>query len=84
MRQITDKQEIKEILSKYEWEMFNRANKFEGEITTLNERDIDDIAGDMRLGSLSPTLKEENNIFILEYPNNVCRLESRKELLHNK
>ena len=43
MKEVTDLNEIKELLSKYEFEMFNKQNFYLGEMTTLNEKDIHDI-----------------------------------------
>lgn len=78
MRKITDLNEVRSLLTKYEFEMFNRANDHEGEITILNEKDINDIIGDMHMGTISAVVEvDENDMVIVKYPYNVCKLESR-------
>lgn len=77
MRKLTDIAEIIEVLSKYDYNMINKENNYEGEITTLNEKDIDDILWDMSKGT---TIEEDDNgMIIVRYPHNVCILESRNE-----
>jgi hypothetical protein len=78
MRKITDLAEVRDLLSKYEFEMFNRANSQKGEITTLDKKDIDDIIGDMysRYGGAVIHV-DDNDMVIIKYPSDVCRLESR-------
>jgi hypothetical protein len=70
--------EIRDLLTKYKYNMINKANSYEGEITTLNEHDVNHIVGDMKM---SESLKakmwiNEDGMVVVEYPNNVCRLES--------
>lgn len=84
MRTITDKKEIKELLSKYEFWMVNFQNHHEGEMTTLNEKDIDDIIGDLNppypynlFGFGIKIEVDDNGMVIVTYPTGVCRLESR-------
>jgi hypothetical protein len=78
MEKIKDENMIRNLLSKYEFEMFNRANNQKGEMTTLNEKDIDDIIGDMYMGSISVVIQvDDNEMVIVKYPSDVCRLESR-------
>jgi len=79
MKQVTDVNEIKNLLAKYHFEMFNAPNRYEGEMTVLNEKDIDDILYDMSLGALSPVLFADENSVVVKYPNDKCTLESREE-----
>lgn len=76
MKKLAEKEEIRNLLSKYYFEMFNRENDYKGEMTTLNEQDIDDILYDMRKGVVVEM--DENDRVIVTYPHNVCKLESRE------
>lgn len=78
---VSDLKEIKELLGRYEFLMSNPKNNYEGELTTLDEKDIDDIIYDMNMGSQSAimTVEEDNKVFV-RYPYNVCVLESKNEL----
>jgi hypothetical protein len=75
-----DEKEIKELLGKYKFEMYNKANNHEGEITTLDENDIRHILRDMRMSNLfkSKMHVDDNGMVVVEYPFNVCRMESRE------
>jgi hypothetical protein len=78
-----DEKEIKELLGKYKFEMYNKANNHEGEITTLDENDIRHILRDMRMSNLfkSKMHVDDNGMVVVEYPFNVCRMESRELIL---
>jgi predicted RNA-binding Zn-ribbon protein involved in translation (DUF1610 family) len=67
-------EEIKTELPKFEFMMFNRANR-EGELTLLDQKDIDDILFDLNRGVKANY--DENGMIVITYPYNVCRLESR-------
>jgi hypothetical protein len=72
-----DQVEIEELLAKYNYEMFNKANKYEGEITVLDSVDVNAIVSDMKFDSQITCTINENGMVTVEYPYNVCKLESR-------
>jgi hypothetical protein len=79
MRQVTDENEVKELLGKYQYEMFNGLNNYKGEITTLNEEDIENILYDMSLNvNLSAKMYlEDDGMVVVKYPHGECELKSR-------
>ena len=80
MRTLSDEHEIIELLSKYEFHMVNKL-KPEGEMTTLNQKDIDDILYDMRHG-VAVYIKDDGMVLV-KYPRGQCTLESRGLLENN-
>lgn len=82
MKRLTEESEIRDQLAKYEFNMLNRKNRYSGEITTLDEKDINDITKDLRLGPLAPVVSlSDEGVLEVVYPNNVCKLISTKERL---
>lgn len=81
MKVVTEENSIRELLLKFKFNMVNRMRP-EGEITTLDQRDIDNILWDQRLGSLGPVVEanEEGTVVKVTYPNNVCTLYSILQL----
>lgn len=67
-----EKEDFYKFLSQYDYIMYNKENNYKGELTELNRKDSEDIYYD------NPSLyfTEDGEKFIIEYPYNVCKLES--------
>jgi hypothetical protein len=76
MNQVTDKEQVKELLESFVFNMKNKMNNHEGELTTLDEKDITDIVIDARLGGMGPKVETDGEKVVVTYPFNVCTLES--------
>lgn len=66
----TEKDRIKELLLNKEVKMYNKENKYKGELTILNKKDVENIILDRPKIYLDE--KEEN--VIIAYPYNICRM----------
>lgn len=74
-----EESQLVELLSKPKWWIMRRASEPErDELTTLDEKDIQHIVGDMNLKKAEPPIvKVDGEKVIVEYPaSNGCRLES--------
>lgn len=72
-----NEQELRKFLKSHKFMMFNRINRYNGEITTLDEKDIDNIFYDLTLGNLAPVVNHKlDGTLVIQYPDNVCRLVS--------
>lgn len=80
MKKIVEYEELKEVLSKYHFEMFRKVNDHKGEMTTLDEKDIKDIYGDMgkKLHPAPDVYIDGSGMVVIQYAYNLCRLESRE------
>lgn len=68
---------VRELLGKYEFEFVNAVPSQKGKLEALTEEDIEAIIGDMELGQFSPRIIITKDSIVVEYPNGICRLESR-------
>jgi hypothetical protein len=78
MRKVTDMKEARELLSKYDYMMYNDRIP-EGSLERFDELDINNIIDDMNhfMPSYSATMHiDEDGMIIVEYPAVYCRLES--------
>ncbi|MCY9738145.1 hypothetical protein M5X17_31120 [Paenibacillus alvei] len=67
------------LLSKHKWWMlYQQANGFEGVLTKLSEKDINAIMDDFNKHP-APVLMNEDNKVIINYPNDLCRIESHEK-----
>ena len=70
MMPVVDKDEAVKLLLNKQFKMYNKANGYKGEITVLNEKDVNDILGD------APLIVTDGKKTVIEYPYNVCKMES--------